>query len=222
MSATSNTIVQAVLDAANAGRLPPGAKLVEEEIASVFAVSRTVVREALKHLASIGVVVQFPSRGAFLAAPTRKEVEDCFAARRIIEAAIVADVAQHCTANDIRALRKHIEAQKDSRIHGPNHEHIRLLGDFHIEIAKLGGNDVLCKMLENLTARTGLMGTFYLGDSSSCGVEDHEALVERLVAGDAEGAARVMTEHLQANMRLMQLPAPTTAKVDLEQALQSR
>jgi DNA-binding GntR family transcriptional regulator len=219
MISTTSNIVHAVLEAVGAGRLPPGAKLVEEEIARIFSVSRTVVREALKELALIGIVIQIPARGAFLASPTRKEMEDCFAARRIIEASVVADVTRHCTANDIRSLRRHIEAQRETRVPGRRYEHIKLLGEFHIEIAKLGGNDVLCRILENLTARTGLMGTFYDEDTVGCGIEDHEALVERFVAGDAEGAVQVMINHLQTNFRRLRPPVAQPGRVDLERAL---
>src|SRR5277367_5838971 len=106
-------IVDAVLDAIAEGRLPSGTKLGEDRLSRIYAVGRRVVREALKELRFIGVVELLPNRGAFVAQPTPRDAEDVYAARRIIETAIVADLARHCTANDIRSLRQHLARQRD-------------------------------------------------------------------------------------------------------------
>lgn len=219
MSEAPDEIVRTVVAAAGAGRLPAGAKLGEDELARLFGTSRTFVRLALKELSYIGIVTQIPSRGAFITVPTAQEIEDCYAARRLIETAIVADVARNCTANDIRRLREHVRRQRESRMPDRAHSHVQLMGDFHVEIAKLSGNKVLCEILETLTARTAVMSTVYEAPGHGCGIDDHDALIDALAAGDAERASELMRRHLETNLGRLRRPPAATPKVDLDEAL---
>ena len=59
-------------------QLKPGQRLPEVNIAVQMGVSRTPVREALRRLASEGLVIIIPNSGARLAAPTAREIEDTF------------------------------------------------------------------------------------------------------------------------------------------------
>ena len=93
-------------------RLPPGARLREEELARSFSVSRTLVRQALHRLAQDGVVLLRPNRGAQVPEPTREEGAHVFDARRVLECEVmrrlvgVLDAAQRqrLLALDVRAL----------------------------------------------------------------------------------------------------------------------
>lgn len=219
MSSIASEIVRVVIAAAGAGRLPAGAKLGEDDLARIFGTSRTFVRLALKELAYLGIVSQIPSRGAFMAMPSEQDIADCYAARRLIETAIVADVARNCTANDIRRLREHVRRQRETRTPDRAHSHVQLLGAFHVEIAKLGGNRVLCEILEMLTARTAVMATIYEPPGHGCGIDDHEALIDALAAGDADRAMAVMNRHLSTNLERLQAPSASPPKVDLDDAL---
>ena len=84
-----DAIYAAVID----HRLPPGARLREEELAQTFAVSRTLVRQALHRLAQDGVVLLRPNRGAQVPEPTRAEGAHVFDARRVVECEVVRRLA---------------------------------------------------------------------------------------------------------------------------------
>src|SRR5271168_1512483 len=182
-------IVDAVLDAIAEGGLPSGTKLGEDRLSRIYAVGRRVVREALKELNFYGVVELLPNRGAFVAQPTPRDAEDVYAARRVIETALVADVARHCTANDIRTLREHLARQQAAETQRDRRAYIRLLGEFHIVLARLVGNPVLVEMLQRLTARTCLMTALYERAEASCALAEHAELIDRLAQGDTSGAA---------------------------------
>src|SRR5215472_7189838 len=77
-------------DAIFAHRLPPGTKLPEDELAAIYAVSRTVIRSALQALAHDRLVRLEPNRGAFVAHPTRLEAREVFEARALIEPKVAA------------------------------------------------------------------------------------------------------------------------------------
>lgn len=195
-----DVVADAVLAAIAGGRLPAGAKLGEEELARLFGTSRTNVRAALRHLERVGVVTHIPNRGAFVARPTLEDAEHVYFARRLIEKEIVADVARHCTAADIRSLLRHIELQKAARQSGDRREHVRLLGDFHLLIASLAENRVLRELLGQLVPRTALLQTLYESDPGrSCAIEDHEHIVELLMQGDVDGCRDFIDRHLRTS-----------------------
>jgi DNA-binding GntR family transcriptional regulator len=196
---TIDQIVGALLDAVKQRRLPPGAKLPEEQLSRLFGTSRSNIRVAFRHLSAVGVVQVIPNRGAFVARPTPEEASQIYEARRLIEREIVADVAQHCTAADIRRLREHLRQQRQARDQGDRGEYIRLLGEFHLIIASFGGNAVLRELLGQLIARTSLLMALYVPDQKhSCSVEEHEALIDLLAAGDIDNAKWCMDSHLHA------------------------
>lgn len=212
-------IVDAVLDALADGRLPSGTKLGEDRLSRIYGVGRRVVREALKELNFYGVVELLPNRGAFVAQPTPRDAEDVYAARRVIETALVADIACHCTANDIRTLRQHLARQQAAETQRDRRAYIRLLGEFHIVLARLAGNPVLVEILQRLTARTCLMTALYEPPEASCALEEHAALIDGLARGDADFCAALIARHLTTNERRLRLPAATPRRIDLGRIL---
>ena len=76
---TTQRIVESVTTAIVERRLLPGTKLAEQQIADIFGVSRTVVRQALNQLSRDHLVVLEPARGAFVATPSVDEARQVFA-----------------------------------------------------------------------------------------------------------------------------------------------
>lgn len=204
-------------DAIAAGRLPAGSKLGEEELGRLFRCGRTRVRQALQRLAFAGLVHLEPNRGAFVASPTLDEAKELYAARRLIEAEIVREATRHCTANDVRRLRAHCREQEAAR-HDQS-RFIRLLAEFHMLIAEIGGNAVLADILAQLMPRTALMQALYRPNAGgACAVEDHLRLIETMTHGDPEAAAQAMHDHLSGSLAGLSLP-PATARPDLASVL---
>jgi DNA-binding GntR family transcriptional regulator len=78
-------------------RLSPGTRLPEAHLAHVFGVSRTLVRQALQHLAHDHLVVLEPNRGARIAEPSIDEVRQLYEVRRLIECNMLAEGASRIT-----------------------------------------------------------------------------------------------------------------------------
>jgi DNA-binding GntR family transcriptional regulator len=73
-----------------------------------------------------------------------------------------------------------------------------LLGDFHVRIAELMGNEVLAQMLGDLISRSALITLMYQSDSAAAhSHEEHAAIVAALAARDEEGAVALMQQHLE-------------------------
>jgi DNA-binding GntR family transcriptional regulator len=203
--ATADPVVQtsaeriafSVLRAIAGGRLVPGTRLTEERLAAVFGVSRTVVRQALTQLSANGVVGVRPKKGWFITEPPEDEVRDLFAARRLLEGALIGEFALAATPAQTRLLHEHLQQQEAALGRGDTALRTHLLSDFHIRIAELTGNAAVTRMVRDLTTRTNLISMLYqtsLEASTSC--VEHADLLDAIKRHDGKAAARLMQEHL--------------------------
>ncbi|WP_295857063.1 GntR family transcriptional regulator [uncultured Xylophilus sp.] len=190
-------IVESLTRAIVEHRLQPGAKLAEQKLADHFGVSRTLVRQALFQLAQNRLVTLEPARGAFVSAPSADEARQVFAVRRMVEAGMTRAFVQSASPTQIKALRSHVALEKAAVERGDVPERTALLGDFHVRMAELMGNEVLAQLLQDLLSRCALITLMYQSSSAAAhSYEEHADIVKALAARDEERAVRLMQEHL--------------------------
>ncbi|RJS91735.1 GntR family transcriptional regulator [Salinisphaera sp. Q1T1-3] len=178
-------------------RMPPGTRLSEARLGQLYEVSRTVVRKALFRLASDRLVEIRPNRGAIVPRPDVTEARNVFAARRVIEPALLADSVPHLAAADRRTLDALVVADRRAHEARDRQAMIRASGDFHRGLARMAGNDVLFEFLEQLIGRTSLIiATYQTYVLPHCAEHVHEALVETIASGDVAAAQQAMIRHL--------------------------
>jgi len=196
-------IHEAVLD----HRLPPGTKLKEIPLAELFGVTRNVVRKALARLAHERVVELRTNRGAIVASPSVEESRNLFAARLVIESAIVASLARSITKPQARELRSLLQEEDAAYQRGEVRSGLRLSREFHTVIARMAGNTVLTEFLEQLVARTPLVLLAYRGRTqhAGCANDEHEAIADAIVAGQADKAVSLLKAHLESLAGHLQL-----------------
>ncbi len=196
-STPTDLIVESLTRSMVEHRLLPGAKLVEQKLATEFGVSRTLIRQALFRLSQNHLVRMEPARGAFVAAPSATEARQVFAVRRMLEAGMVRSLMTHVQPEHIQALQEHIGREADAVAQGDRRGRTVLLGDFHVLIAQLMGNTVLAHMLGDLNSRCALITMLYQTDAgASHSQEEHSAIVQAVQNGDEALALRLMDEHL--------------------------
>jgi DNA-binding GntR family transcriptional regulator len=219
----AQSIVDAMLSAICTHRLAPGTKIGEAQVAQFFSTSRTIVRQALQHLAFLGMVRLEANRGAFVATASLKEAGDLYSARKLIEAETVAALVRDCTANDIRFLRAHIDREREAEEMGDRWMLIRLRSEFHLMIAKLSGNDVLHDLLAHILPRTAMIAAFYRDCCATCSpTDEHARLVDNLASGDADACIRLMRDHLELDESRLSFPEAAAARLhDLSEALRA-
>ncbi len=195
---TTEFIVESLTQAIAGQRLQPGTKLAEQKLADHFGVSRTLVRQALFQLAQKRLVQMEPARGAFVAAPTVEEARQVFAVRRMLEAGMARAFALEATPARIKALREHVAREKAALEGQDTAQGIELLGDFHVRMAELMGNEVLAQILRDLISRSSLITLMYQrAGAARHSQEEHVEIVRALAARDAQRAVQLMDEHLQ-------------------------
>jgi DNA-binding GntR family transcriptional regulator len=200
--ATQIEIAQQVVESILAQKLKPGERLGEQELADMFGVSRTLVREALMQLQARGFVEVRTRKGWYVVEPSIEQARDAFAARRAVEAgmlreaAVVRDAGKPLQAV-VRRLRQHIKDEQAAIDGADIATRTFLLADFHVCLAECLGHRVLCDLLRDLTARTTLVASLYQSTHDarqSCA--DHAQIVTAVAAGDPERAAQLMLVHI--------------------------
>lgn len=190
-------IVQALTKAIVEHRLQPGAKLAEQKLADHFGVSRTLVRQALLQLSQHQLVRLQPARGAFVAAPSVAEAKQVFAVRRMIESEMTRVLVRQITPAKIKALKDHIAREKLAVQGNDAPGRTELLGDFHVRMAELTGNDVLAQLLGQLVSRCALITLMYQSAHAAAhSSEEHVQIVRALAAKDEALAVQLMQAHL--------------------------
>jgi DNA-binding GntR family transcriptional regulator len=199
-------IVDSITTAIIERRLMPGTKLVEQQIADIFGVSRTLVRQALNQLSRDRLVLLQPARGAFVAKPSVQEARQVFEVRAMLEAAMVKQLCAVITDAQIAELRQHVRCEAQAVARTDVSGRTRLLADFHVVLARMLGNQVLAEMLEDLLTRSSLIALMYQSShSAEHSQEEHVAIVDALERRDARAAVRLLESHLgnvERNLRL--------------------
>lgn len=178
-------------------RLPAGTKLKEEALARLYDVSRTKIRAALLMLSMDELIDIVPEKGAFVAKPSQREAQEIFAVRRILEAALVREFMARVTPSDYQRIDRHLAQERQALESNNTQLRARLLGDFHILLADIAGNQVLKDMIGKLTARTSLVAMHYQSrQDAQHSSDEHAAFVEAARSGNVERATEVMLLHL--------------------------
>ena len=200
--ATQIEIAQQVVESILAQKLKPGERLGEQELADMFGVSRTLVREALMQLQARGFVEVRTRKGWYVVEPSIEQARDAFAARRAVEAGMLRESAVLREAGKplqsaIRRLRQHVKDEEVAIASGDVATRTFLLADFHVCLAECLGHRLLGGLLRDLTARTTLVASLYQSTHDarqSCA--DHAQIVAALAAEDPERSARLMLDHI--------------------------
>ena len=225
----SEGIVNQIMQAINNGELKPGDKLpAEREMCTVFSVSRTVIRDALKMLVGLGVVTIRHGMGAYinevdgagdvsrlaaLLQISRGTVEELFQVREVIESQAVIWCTQNANEHDLRLLQ-HI-VRKGKEIGDADESKLALLdAEFHLKIVESAGNRVLMRLMINLLDLLGenRARALMVPGRQRLSVLEHETIYEAIEQRDPELAHRRMLNHLtnvkEAIESAVHAPAP--------------
>ncbi|WP_333841434.1 GntR family transcriptional regulator [Limnohabitans sp.] len=196
-STATRSIVDALTKAIVEHRLHPGTKLAEQKLADHFGVSRTLIRQALFQLVQKRLIRMEPARGAFVATPSCDEARQVFAVRRMVEAEMTRNFVRHVTPAQIKALKDHVAEEKAAVQRGDVAGRTDLLGDFHVRMAELMGNEVLAEILSELISRCALITLMYQSTNAAAhSAEEHAEILKAIAAKNEDLAVQLMHDHL--------------------------
>lgn len=190
-----HTLENAIVD----GRFAPGEKLDPEALAAEFSCSRTPVREALQALEASGLVRVEPKRGTFVTELDIVELTERFEVMAELEAMCARLAAERGTPEEIGRVRAAQTACARAAETGDSDAYYHENTRFHQAIYAASGNG----FLEAEASRLQTMLQPYrrrqlnLRGRMPRSLEEHEAVVARIEAGDAAGAAEEMNAHVR-------------------------
>lgn len=180
------------------GDLAPGAKVPEKELCDRFGVSRTPLREALKVLASEGLVTLAPNRGAMVSALTIGDLEEAFPVMGALEALSGEMACAHITdaeIEDIRQLHRRMVVHFERRELGP---YFALNQAIHEKILDAARNQTLAGLYRGLAGR--IRRARYMANMSTTrwvkAVAEHKEILAALERRDGARLARILKAHL--------------------------
>jgi DNA-binding GntR family transcriptional regulator len=180
------------------GRIPPGSKLDETELAARFRVSRTPIREALIQLASTGFVEMRPRRGAVVPELAPQRLVEMFELMAELEGMCGRLAARRMSDIDHRPLVHAQEACEALRQKHDPDGYYHQNEVFHHVIYEGTHNAFLAQQASALHRRLGPYRRLQLRvrDRIATSCAEHQRIVEAIVAGDGDKAAELLREHV--------------------------
>lgn len=181
------------------GRLKPGQRLMEVQLAEQLGVSRTPVREAIRKLELEGLVIMLPRKGAYVANMSLKDVIDVLEIRSSLEGLAASLAAQRMNSDDIKKMEK-ISKEYEKSIKNVDLE-TSLIKDveFHECIFKSTNNKKLHQLINSLWEQVYRFRVTYISDynSSLSIINEHKLILDAIKKGDTELAKKYATEHIE-------------------------
>ncbi len=191
--AATELIRQAILD----GRLEPGSRLKEEELARELGISRTPVREALLMLQAEGLIETTPNRGAVVRTHDAADLIDLYQLRALLEGYAARQAATRVTSEEIELLRE--SCDRFDRIAGDDiRELVRENLWFHSAIHTASGSARLSSMVRRVVELPLVYKSYvwYSPDQKRISAHFHRQITNALSVRDADRAELVMREHI--------------------------
>jgi DNA-binding GntR family transcriptional regulator len=183
-----DSIAEAIVDAIAQGTLEPSQRIIEEDLARKFKVSRVPIRDAIKLLQAQGILKVTPNRGARVAAFDRAMIEQVYEARIALERIAVRDamLAYQREPRLLDGLREIISRMERMARWSDWVEFRKCDVAFHREICRASGNEIVLKLWEALAQHITIMFGRELASERDFGVviDQHRKLVELFERGD--------------------------------------
>ena len=193
-------VLRELRDAIADGRLEPGARIYQEEVAALYGTSRLPVREALRRLETEGFVVVLPNAGARVARLDAAELDEVYWLRERLEPEAIARSAERLTADELAELRRNVE--EISRIGGSDPARwLTVDAGFHRLAISAAGLPRVQGIVDGLWNVAGRYRSAYAASLDDAAREladaEHRLLLDALELRRGEDAAAILRVHIR-------------------------
>jgi DNA-binding GntR family transcriptional regulator len=192
-------VVGRVRDLITDGTLTPGSRIKEGQLGAQLGVSRTPLREALKFLASEGLIELVASRGAIVRRFSSKDVRDMLDVLAVLESFAARLACRVASDEDIAHVRRLHDRMLERYAVRDRLEYFKLNQQIHSAFLRLAGNAALEEAHASIQSR--MKRIRYVGNEQppkwAAALSEHEEMIRHLEARDGEALARVVTRHLE-------------------------
>jgi len=192
-------VVGRVRDLIIEGALVPGTRIHEGQLCAKLGVSRTPLREALKFLASEGLIELVATRGAIVRRFDAKDVRDMLDVLGVLEAFAARLACRVATDAQIAAVRAIHDRMVERYAVRDRLEYFKLNQQIHSAFLRLAGNAALEEAHASIQSR--MKRIRYIGNEEppkwAAALAEHEEMIRHLEARDGEALAAVVVRHLE-------------------------
>jgi DNA-binding GntR family transcriptional regulator len=183
------------------GVLHPGDRLNEVELSAALQISRAPLREAIRLLASQGLLTIVPNKGAYVPSYTSADLRDLYEVRIALETHATRLFTEHGTADQLAQLKKLLDDADEAIKRSGSPVYPDDL-DFHQTLVRLVGNAHLTQMVTEVDQKLQLARSRsgHLPERAREALAEHRQILRSLTNGDADGAADLMTWHLRRSL----------------------
>lgn len=181
-----------------AHELTPGTWIDEQKLAEQYGISRTPLREALKVLASEGLVELKPRRGCYVTEISYQDIDDIFPLMAMLEGRCAIDAVRRATKADIAALKAIHEKLEKTAKEGRIDAFFEANQEFHRRIQELANNRWMLSVIQDLrkVLKMSRMHSLSLEGRLQQSLDEHRSIMAAFEAGDAVRAEKAMHDHL--------------------------
>lgn len=195
-SSLHGQVIAELREAILTGRLRAGDRLVEEKLAEELGVSRNPVREAIRVLASEGLVDVAARRGASVAVLSDQEARETIEVRALLEGHNARLAARRQDKQVIKRIEAVLNKGTTAVAAGRFDQLFQLNQQFHDELAAAGQNRVLGELLQKLRDRTARLFAPRSPSRQSRTWNEHAEILRAIIDGDERLAATLAAEHV--------------------------
>ena len=181
--------------------LAPGSWIDELKLAEEYGISRTPLREALKVLATEGLITMKVRRGAYVTEVNEKDLTDVYHLLSLLESDAAAVVAEQATASQIRDLQGlHDELEKAV---GNRERFFEINETFHMRLLEIANNRWRDQMVADLrkVMKLNRHNSLLKGGRIEESLAEHRAIMAAICAHDAARATQKMREHFASGLQ---------------------
>lgn len=190
-------IYEHLLNSIISGEISEGQRIVETELAKMFGVSRSPVREALKLLEIDGLIELIPYRGVVVTRIEVQEVRESLEIKGMVEGFAAGVVARKVNGKAIEQLEKVLAGMEKHIADGKLQQVLLANIDFHHKIVESVGNEKLLAYYETLTRSIRRFYTINLAVSTDWdfSLSEHRAIFDAIKSGDSSASERAARQH---------------------------
>lgn len=176
-----------------------GDRLVERSLCEKLGVSRTVVREALRHLEAEGFVETLPQQGPAVAKPDIGQAAQVYEIRALLEAEAARAAARIATPSDVARLAAANAAIQAAFADGTGRDVLRATTAFYELLFAIAGKSVAWQLVQGLNARINYLRAMTISRPNRSVDANAEMLriVEAIARGDGRAAAKASFDHVE-------------------------
>lgn len=195
----ADAIHDAVAEGIMSRALPPGWRLGEERLASLFAVSRTPVREALMRLESESLAARNRRSGLVVADISAEQILEIYVIREALDGIAARQAAHFHSAVDIAALERLNQALAAAAAGEQWPQMAALNVEFHTVLARASRNQMLQRFVDQVhqAVRRFRRTTFSAPGRANEAVEEHVAIIDAVKRKDERAAEDAARRHMQ-------------------------